>query len=103
MAKLTYPLTESVLEKADLKAAIKVINSKKITMGKKTQELESFFKDNIEYLKKSFFILCLNSSRKILSLIKSYLSLLLFIFFNDKYSSLKVSRQEGSIPTTGKS
>ena len=29
MAKLIYPLTESVLEKADLKAAIKVINSKK--------------------------------------------------------------------------
>ena len=47
MAKLIYPLTESVLEKADLKAAIKVINSKKITMGQKTQELESFFKDKI--------------------------------------------------------
>ena len=47
MAKLIYPLTESVLEKADLKAAIKVINSKKITMGQKTQEIESFFKDKI--------------------------------------------------------
>ena len=47
MAKLIYPLTESVLEKADLKAAIKVINSKKITMGQKTHELESFFKDKI--------------------------------------------------------
>ena len=39
MAKLIYPLTESVLEKADLKAAIKVINSKKITMGQKTKKL----------------------------------------------------------------
>ena len=47
MDKLIYPLTESVLEKADLKAAIKVINSKKITMGQKTQEIESFFKDKI--------------------------------------------------------
>ena len=28
MARLIYPLTESVLEKADLNAAIKVINSK---------------------------------------------------------------------------
>ena len=51
MAKLIYPLTESVLEKADLKAAIKVINSKKITMGQKTQELESFFKDKISKVK----------------------------------------------------
>ena len=32
MARLIYPLTESVLEKADLNAAIKVINSKKITI-----------------------------------------------------------------------
>ncbi len=47
MAKLIYPLTESVLEKADLNAAIKVINSKKITMGQKTLDLESFFKDKI--------------------------------------------------------
>ena len=42
MAKLIYPLTESVLEKADLKAAIKVINSKKITMGQKTHEYQLF-------------------------------------------------------------
>ena len=47
MTKLIYPLTESVLEKADLNAAIKVINSKKITMGKKTKEIESFFKNKI--------------------------------------------------------
>ena len=40
MTKSIYPLTESVLEKVDLNAAIKVINSKKITMGKKTIEIE---------------------------------------------------------------
>ncbi len=47
MVKSFYSLTESVLEKADLKAAIKVINSKKITMGPKTKELESYFKNKI--------------------------------------------------------
>ena len=47
MAKFIYPLTESVLEKADLKAAIKVIKSKKITMGKKSLEIESLFKNKI--------------------------------------------------------
>ena len=47
MAKLIYPLTESVLEKKDLNAAIKVINSKKITMGKKTQQIENYFKKKI--------------------------------------------------------
>ena len=44
MIKSIYPLTESVLEKVDLNAAIKVIKSKKITMGKKTQEIEKYFK-----------------------------------------------------------
>ena len=47
MIKSVYPLTESVLEKVDLDAAIKVINSKKITMGKKTIEIEEYFKNNI--------------------------------------------------------
>ena len=47
MAKLIYPLTESVLEKKDLNAAIKVINSKKITMGQKTQQIENYFKKKI--------------------------------------------------------
>ena len=47
MIKSIYPLTESVLEKVDLNAAIKVINSKKITMGKKTQEIEKYFKKNV--------------------------------------------------------
>lgn len=42
-----YPLTESVLEDSDLNAAIKVIKSKKITMGKKTLEIEDFFKRNV--------------------------------------------------------
>ena len=47
MIKSIYPLTESVLEKIDLNAAIKVIKSKKITMGKKTQEIEKYFKNNV--------------------------------------------------------
>ncbi len=47
MIKSIYPLTESVLEKVDLDAAIKVIKSKKITMGKKTQEIEKYFKKNV--------------------------------------------------------
>ena len=47
MIKSIYPLTESVLEKVDLNAAIKVIKSKKITMGKKTQEIEKYFKKNV--------------------------------------------------------
>jgi len=47
MTKSIYPLTESVLEKIDLNAAIKVIKSKKITMGKKTQEIEKYFKNNV--------------------------------------------------------
>ena len=46
MIKSIYPLTESVLEKVDLNAAIKVIKSKKITMGKKTKEIEKYFKKN---------------------------------------------------------
>ena len=45
MTKSIYPLTESVLEKIDLNAAIKVIKSKKITMGKKTKEIEKYFKN----------------------------------------------------------
>ena len=45
--KFTYPLTESVLEKKDLLSAIKIIKSKKITMGKKTLELETYFSNNI--------------------------------------------------------
>ena len=47
MARLIYPLTESVLEKADLNAAIKVINSKKITMGEKTKKIENYFNKKI--------------------------------------------------------
>ena len=47
MIKSIYPLTESVLEKIDLNAAIKVIKSKKITMGKKTKEIEKYFKNNV--------------------------------------------------------
>ena len=47
MARLIYPLTESVLEKADLNAAIKVINSTKITMGDKTKQIENYFSKKI--------------------------------------------------------
>ena len=45
--KSFYPLTESVLENRDLNAAINIIKSKKITMGKKTKEIEEFFKRKI--------------------------------------------------------
>ncbi len=47
MIKPIYPLTESVLEKKDLNAAINVIKSKKITMGKKTEQIEKYFKKNV--------------------------------------------------------
>ncbi|MDB3987081.1 aminotransferase class V-fold PLP-dependent enzyme [Candidatus Pelagibacter sp.] len=47
MNKINYALTESVLENTDINAAIKVIKSKKITMGLKTSEMETFFKNNI--------------------------------------------------------
>ena len=47
MIKSIYPLTESVLEKKDLNAAINVIKSKKITMGKKTEQIEKYFKKNV--------------------------------------------------------
>ena len=42
-----YPLTQSVLEDKDLSAAIRVIKSKKITMGRKTNEIESYFSKKI--------------------------------------------------------
>jgi len=47
MNKILYPLTESVLEGADINAAIKVLRSKKITMGPKTRQIEAYFKDHI--------------------------------------------------------
>ena len=43
MVRSIYPLTESVLEKADLNAAKNVINSTKITMGEKTKQIENYF------------------------------------------------------------
>ena len=47
MNKISYPLTESVLEGADINAAIKVLRSKKITMGPKTRQVEAYFNDHI--------------------------------------------------------
>jgi CDP-6-deoxy-D-xylo-4-hexulose-3-dehydrase len=47
MNKISYSLTESVLEGADINAAIKVLRSKKITMGQKTRQVEAYFKDHI--------------------------------------------------------
>ena len=47
MNKISYSLTESVLEDADINAAIKVLRSKKITMGPKTRQVEAYFKDHI--------------------------------------------------------
>ena len=42
-----YPLTKGVLEKKDLSAAVKVINSGNITMGSKTLEIENYFKKKV--------------------------------------------------------
>ena len=47
MNKISYSLTESVLEGTDINAAIKVLRSKKITMGPKTRQVEAYFKDHI--------------------------------------------------------
>ena len=47
MNKISYSLTESVLEGADINAAIRVLRSKKITMGPKTRQVEAYFKDHI--------------------------------------------------------
>ena len=45
--KYLYPLTRSVLHKKDINAAIKVVKSKKITMGNKTREIERYFSKKI--------------------------------------------------------
>ena len=47
MNKISYSLTERVLEGTDINAAIKVLRSKKITMGPKTRQVEAYFKDHI--------------------------------------------------------
>ena len=47
MNKISYSLTESVLGSEDINAAIKVLRSKKITMGPKTRQVEAYFKDHI--------------------------------------------------------
>jgi len=47
MNKISYSLTESVLESEDINAATKVLRSKKITMGPKTRQVEAYFKDHI--------------------------------------------------------
>ena len=46
MTKSIYPLTECVLEKIDLNAAIKVIKPNKINMGKPTNEINNHLKHN---------------------------------------------------------
>ena len=47
MNKYFYPLTDSVIEDPEIKSAIKVIKSKKITMGAKTKDLEQYFTKKI--------------------------------------------------------
>ena len=47
MNKISYSLTESVLENVDIETAIKVLKSKKITMGPKTRQIEAYFKNKI--------------------------------------------------------
>ena len=44
MAKLIYPLTESVLEGEDINAAIKVLRSKKLPWGQKLDRLRLILK-----------------------------------------------------------
>jgi CDP-6-deoxy-D-xylo-4-hexulose-3-dehydrase len=45
--KISYSLTESVLESKDINSAIKVLKSKKITMGPKTKQIEAYFQNKI--------------------------------------------------------
>ena len=45
--KISYSLTESVLESRDINSAIKVLKSKKITMGLKTKQIEAYFQNKI--------------------------------------------------------
>jgi len=45
--KISYSLTESVLESRDINSAIKVLKSKKITMGPKTKQIEAYFQNKI--------------------------------------------------------
>ena len=45
--KISYSLTESVLESGDINSAIKVLKSKKITMGLKTKQIEAYFQNKI--------------------------------------------------------
>ncbi|WP_435117784.1 DegT/DnrJ/EryC1/StrS family aminotransferase [Candidatus Pelagibacter bacterium nBUS_49] len=45
--KISYSLTESVLESVDINSAIKVLKSKKITMGPKTKQIEAYFQNKI--------------------------------------------------------
>ena len=45
--KISYSLTESVLESGDINSAIKVLKSKKITMGPKTKQIEAYFQNKI--------------------------------------------------------
>ena len=47
MNKISYSLTESVLESGDINSAIKVLKSKKITMGPKTKQIEAYFQNKI--------------------------------------------------------
>ncbi len=47
MNKFSYPLTENVLDSKEVNAGIKVLKSKKITMGIKTKEIESYFNKKI--------------------------------------------------------
>jgi dTDP-4-amino-4,6-dideoxygalactose transaminase len=45
--RISYSLTESVLESRDINSAIKVLKSKKITMGPKTKQIEAYFQNKI--------------------------------------------------------
>ena len=51
MKKLSYPLTKNPFLNDDLSEGIKVLKSKQLTLSKKTQEIENYFKKklNIKY------------------------------------------------------
>ena len=52
--KFFYPLKENTFEENDLKSGIKVIQSKNVTMSKKTLEFENLFKKKIKVKKTAF-------------------------------------------------
>ena len=49
MKNVVYPLVKNPFSPRDIKEAIKVLQSKQLTLGKKTVELENYFKKKLKY------------------------------------------------------